>query len=158
MRLFDAVFKKQRHVPIEEIMLNYGGKRIMTNAEKYKDEIKEAFKEKGACGIRKFIERNDRCIPSCYDCREGIIDWLMSEYKEPEVDWSKVEVNTRILVSDDGVRWKNRYFAKYEGERIYYFSFGSTSWSCNDCDHDYAVIPCKYAKLAVERRKENNNG
>lgn len=159
MRPFDAVFKKQRHVPIEEIMLNYGGEQRMTNFEKYKDEIKEIFKEGSTCGIRNFIEHNiehnkDHCILDCHVCRKSIIEWLESEYKEPEVDWNKVEVDTKILVSDDGVTWKNRYFARNEGERIFFFAGGATSWSSNK----YDIVPCEYAKLVVEGGKEDNNG
>lgn len=33
-------------------------------------------------------------------CSEKRFNWLQEEYKEPEVDWSKVEVDTPILVRD----------------------------------------------------------
>lgn len=71
---------------------------------------------------------------------------LAESEKEPEeleVDWSKVEVDTPILVKaiDDG-KWKKRYFAKYEGGVVYAWDCGKTSWN-KDC-----VASWKYAKLA----------
>lgn len=51
---------------------------------------------------------------------------------EPIINWSEVEVDTKILVSEDGVKWDKRYFAKYEDEEIYAFNAGKTSWSGSD--------------------------
>lgn len=122
----------------------------MTNFEKYKKEIKEVFKERSICGIRNLIEHNkDYCILNCRVCRESIIEWLELEYKEPEVDWSKVKVDTPILVSNDGVSWKERHFAKYEGGKVFCFCGGATSWSNGGFD----AILCEYAKLAEEREE-----
>lgn len=85
-----------------------------------------------------------------YGCEEGCdtlaCDWLLQEYKEPEIDWSKVKVDTPILVKDilkSG--WIKRYFAKYENGRVYAWKEGKTSWSAvNEQD----VNSWKYAKLA----------
>lgn len=44
------------------------------------------------------------------------------------VDWSKVEVDTPILVKDDcDDKWEKAYFAKYEDEMIYAWDNGRTS-------------------------------
>ena len=51
--------------------------------------------------------------------------------EEAEVDWSKVPVDTPILVSIDGLNWYRRYFAKYKNGFIYAFDSGTTSWSEN---------------------------
>ena len=41
-----------------------------------------------------------------------------AEPEEPEVDWSKVEVDTPILVRNtDNEEWNKRYFARYEYEK-----------------------------------------
>ena len=56
----------------------------------------------------------------------------MEEYKEPEIDWSKVEVDTPILVSqteDGDEEWIKRHFAKYENGKVYAWDGGSTSWT-----------------------------
>ena len=70
--------------------------------------------------------------------------WLMEEYEEPEVDWSKVEVDTPILVRDfEGSVWFRRHFAKYENGTVYAWDGGDTSWSGGDVMNMW-----KYAKLA----------
>ena len=49
---------------------------------------------------------------------------------EDEIDWNKVEVDTKVLVrdkSDD--EWVKRYFAKYEDGEVYVFKDGRTSWN-----------------------------
>ena len=73
--------------------------------------------------------------------------WLLEEYKEPEVDWSKVEVDTPILVRrSDNEEWNKRYFAGYGNDGcIYAWSNGCTSWTAyNNSD----VTEWEYAKLA----------
>lgn len=70
----------------------------------------------------------------------GILDWLWEEVDT--TDWSKVEVDTPILVSNDGEEWNRRYFSHYE-EAIYAWGEGTTSWSS-----DNRTVPWKYAKLA----------
>ena len=80
------------------------------------------------------------------DCKPYIEEWLFSEYEEPEVDWSKVKVDTPILVKDIlKSEWIKRYFAKYENGRVYVWKEGKTSWTT---DSEYNVNSWKYAKLA----------
>ena len=56
--------------------------------------------------------------------------WANSEYVEPPVDWSKVAVDTPILVRDsEKESWRKRYFAKYENGIVYAWENGATSWS-----------------------------
>ena len=77
--------------------------------------------------------------------------WLFEEYKEPEVDWSQVSVDTPILVRDyENEEWNRRYFAKYENGNIFVWMHGSTSWSTPD--GKTAVWP--YAKLAEIEKGE----
>ena len=70
------------------------------------------------------------------------------EYEEPSVDWSKVPVDTPILVRDHKENaWKKRYFAKYENGIVYTWCAGTTSWSaCGSGD----ITDWKMAKLAEE--------
>lgn len=61
------------------------------------------------------------------------------------VDWSKVPVDTPILVKNNYEDcWHKRYFAKYENGVVFVFSCGSTQWS-NDGD---TLISYDEAKLA----------
>ncbi len=79
-------------------------------------------------------------------CSDEALNWLFSEYEEPEVDWSKVEVDTPILVTDDvRSKWFKRYFAKFEDRKVYTWQDGATSWTA---DGEYNVNYWKYAKLA----------
>lgn len=64
------------------------------------------------------------------------------------VDWDKVKIDTRVLVSDDGVNWHKRHFARYTCGRVYTWGYGSTSWSKGNTSD---VAPWRYAKLAGDR-------
>ena len=70
-----------------------------------------------------------------------------------DVDWSKVQVDTKILVSEDGEDWYRRYFAKYEGGIIYAFPDGLSSFTAR-YKPEYGgyrrVCAWKYAKLYEE--------
>lgn len=127
----------------------------MLNIEKYKEELenigvinpnglavidgKPCMCQEAECNMCEL-----RSEESCFFYKTD--NWLFSEYKEPEVDWSKVKVDTPILVKDIlKSEWIKRYFAKYENGRVYVWKEGKTSWSAVN-EHD--VNSWKYAKLA----------
>lgn len=62
------------------------------------------------------------------------------------VDWSKVAVDTPVLVSNDGKNWCNRYFSSFDGVNVIAWEYGATSWSVDDADSE--VYRWEYAKLA----------
>ena len=68
---------------------------------------------------------------------------LQMEFKEI-VDWSKVPVDTKILVSDNGKLWYKRHFAKYENGSVHVFPDGRSSFTTEESD---IIYPWKYAKL-----------
>ena len=68
---------------------------------------------------------------------------LYGEYEEI-AQWDKVDVDTKILVSENGKDWDKRYFAKYEYNRVYAWDYGATSYSSKHCSS------WKYAKLYEE--------
>ena len=70
-----------------------------------------------------------------------------------DVDWTKVEVDTKILVSNSGDVWCKKYFAKYENDKVCTFAGGATSFST-----DGYYISWKYAKLYKEDGEEEENG
>lgn len=127
----------------------------MTNKEKYGNEIielaantalfglkngKPAICEEIKCEECDFYE-SDSCKGSAYNFRE----WLNSGYVEPPVDWSKVAVDTPILVRDyENREWTRRHFAKIKNGTVFAWRGGATSWS----EDDEETIPWKYAKLA----------
>ena len=117
----------------------------MKNYEKYADELKE-YKGRNICKdfIMPNILKSDSCdgLP-CGACYMLQTIWLMEEYEEPEVDWSKVKVDAPILVRQgNNGRWLERHFAKYENGDVYAWVDGQTSWTGAD------EIKWKYAKLA----------
>lgn len=125
----------------------------MTNWEKYKDKIIKLAKETNKIYLvcdefcKKILEKEFEL--SCEECRCTtcgllISSWLQEEYQEPEVDWSKVEVDTPVLVSDDGENYLKGCFAQYESGRVFTWANGKTSWTADgDCD----ICGWLYAKL-----------
>ena len=62
------------------------------------------------------------------------------------VDWSKVAVDTPILVRDSEIsKWEKRYFAFFENGRVNAWCGGTTSWSNENITR---TMSWKYAKLA----------
>ena len=120
----------------------------MKNYEKYAEKIRE-YKGDSFCTdfVKPNILKSDDCTNvGCARCRMLQAIWLLEDYKEPEVDWSKVEVDTPILVKEyEESKWTKRYFARYEDGVIYAWNNGVTSWTAND---DECVIAWSFAKLA----------
>lgn len=62
------------------------------------------------------------------------------------VDWSKVAVDTPILVRDfEDMKWGKRHFAFFKDGRVHTWDGGVTSWTC---ENPNCVMSWKYAKLA----------
>lgn len=135
----------------------------MTNEEFYKDELKVIEKRIMKYVLIDKIAINKQGQPKycttqpCDDCifngcctLEAKEQWLEQEYVEPEqqVDWSKVKVDTPILVkySEKSNKWFKRYFAKYEDGKVYTWDDGMTSWTANGEEDD--ITSWDYAKLA----------
>lgn len=135
----------------------------MTNREKYADQILDI-----ACsGYKVAIDKNtmkpvpckDILCSDCYfgfkvgiKCNDACKEWCESEYVEPQIDWSKVPVDTPILVRDkESDKWIRRYFARYEKGWVYAWSDGSNSWSAEN--KTTRTMNWKYAKLAEDGDK-----
>ena len=121
----------------------------MTNAEKYREEIENYSSYKFCEDFvkPKILKVADCKGTDCIKCALHQLLWLMDEYKEePEVDWSKVAVDTPIFVKDRvDETWYKRHFAKFENGKVYTWRDGKTSWS-SACDD----ISWECAKLAEE--------
>ena len=118
--------------------------------------IKEVLKEENIDKEYKFGERIYKVVKSFNEIltlknvetheyiefEMHLFSIINGEFKEI-VDWAKVPVDTKILVSDDGEDWIRRYFAKYENGRVYAFMEGTTSFTVYNegvCDWDYAKL------------------
>ena len=117
----------------------------MKNYEKYADEIK-GYNGTHFCKdfTKQYILKSDDCTNvGCARCKMLQMIWLLEEYEEPETDWSKVEVDTPILVRDsEDEKWNKQHFAECDGKVVCAWCGGKTSWT-EDC-----VMGWKYAKLA----------
>lgn len=64
------------------------------------------------------------------------------------VDWSKVPVDTPILVKDDyDDKWEKAYFAEYENGMVYAWNNGRTSFSAISKDDTFIWDRAKLAKV-----------
>ena len=75
------------------------------------------------------------------EAEETIMAW------EKPIDWSKVEVDTKILVGDFESVWHKRYFAKFKNGKVYAWKNGKTSFTAVS-DND--IVAWNFAKLAEE--------
>lgn len=122
----------------------------MTNREKYAKELLDiacggtpiAVKNGVLCACDGTIRCDECDLHDDYNCGANTIKWCNSEYIEPAIDWSKVPVDTPILVRhSEGGTWYKRHFGKYKNGKVYAFDNGGTSWSrSNLADWEYAKI------------------
>ena len=117
----------------------------MKNREKHREEIIKAIKSRETCEfmndtvIPEFIgsKTDSKCICEMGDCRACLIRftlWLDEEYMEPpkpEVDWSKVPIDTLVRVRDhEDKEWRLRYFKGIDNrhtDRFLVWGCGATS-------------------------------
>ena len=83
----------------------------------------------------------------------GLSELLDFDFEEI-IDWSKVAVDTKILVADftgndDEIVWWKRHFAKYENGKIYAWCDGLTSFTI---DSDDLCTRWDYVKLYEEEK------
>lgn len=131
----------------------------MTNREKFAEQILDIVCSSSNIAVDKNTMKPVPCKDiSCADCyfifKKGIRcddafkEWFESEYKEPQIDWSKVPVDTPILVRDKkNDEWFRRHFAEFKYGVVYAWDDGKTSWS------SLTKTDWKYAKLAEDGDK-----
>lgn len=126
----------------------------MLNKEKYRDKIFEIAVNHDTCGVKNGEVRSCGEI-SCYECDFYSSDhcdidfhkWANSGYKESEIDWSMVPVDTPVLVCarTDTKTWFKKHFACLNNGKIMVFTNGCTSWTSNGNVTDWHTV-----KLARE--------
>ena len=126
----------------------------MKNYEKYKDIIRSYESSVNFCTnfVKPYILKSEHCNGiDCTKCRMIQAIWLLEDYEEPEepeIDWSKVKVDTPILVREyEEQDWVKRYFAKYEDGTVHAWRDGCTSWT------EENASAWKYAKLPEDEEK-----
>lgn len=128
----------------------------MTNYEHYKEQIERITRlgrmvainattgEIVCCGD---INCNECLFQGSEDasCPQKAFEWADEEYKESEINWSKVPVDTPVLVSDDGKKWSRKHFSRVVNGIPYTWMYGSTSWTAhnnhnNEITHHYIKL------------------
>lgn len=146
----------------------------MKNREKYREEIVKSIKDRDSCEFMiKTVnpvysdgwECNDELCQrdECEACLKLFAFWLDEEYEEPpkpEVDWSKVPVDTLVRVRDnEDDEWLLRYFDSLEdesfssmaGHNYRVFADGATSVTGRDYFEYW-----KYCELAEDEDDGSN--
>lgn len=146
----------------------------MKNREKFRSEIAEAIKEDNELNEKLCCFVKDNVIPrfvseenmeeypcgdmNCRTCVRMFAFWLDEEYIEPpkpEVDWSKVPVDTLVRVRDyENCDWVLRYFKGVDEsnpeEKYEAWTNGATSKTANNDGY----VHWKYCELVeVEDEK-----
>lgn len=128
------------------------------NDKQFTDEL---FKRMYDLGYRKaeieddtlffFVSERDYLCPfsprvpvksTCFEGKDQVID--VGEYLGV-VDWSKVAVDTPVLVRDfEGAKREKRYFAFFKNGRVNTWCGGTTSWSSENIT---GTISWRHAKV-----------
>lgn len=99
-------------------------------------------------------EKHDKCI-RCIGAGYVELDHIeeathivrkwAEEHPEPEVDWTKVPVDTKIMVKRTrNSEWEKRHFAEFVDGNIFAYDDGRTSFTTNQ------VSLWRYVELAEE--------
>lgn len=135
----------------------------MTNKEKYAKELLDILCETGetpAMVKGKLVACDHTTCDECkfgkhtMFCSEKFTNWAKAEYEVPEVDWTKVPVDTKILVRNSiDQEWLKRHFSHFDGiaGKVRAFAAGDTSWSA---DERHSTVMWEYAKIADPDERE----
>ena len=108
----------------------------MKNYEKYKDLVIDSVKIDSFCDLAK-MAYGDGCPADrkCSECMKRVSEWLDEEFKpqcKPRIDWSKVPVDTPVIVKEKSGIERRRHFCKYRpnvAEPFVCFNDGKTSFT-----------------------------
>ncbi|WP_294785699.1 hypothetical protein [uncultured Eubacterium sp.] len=133
----------------------------MTNREKFAEQILNIVCTGTSVAVNKTTMEPMLCqLGACKDCyfnTKGptpnccyeFTIWAKEEYSEPPIDWSKVPVDTPIMVKDaENAIWHKGHFARVIANKVCAWVNGKTSWTTN------TVVQWNYAKLAEESETE----
>lgn len=110
--------------------LNDNSIAVLCGEESYKNfnsnEIKKIYKPKPVIAFRFYNIGDKFDFSSVISAVNS--SWNLIWQRKPAVDWSKVAVDTKVLVKFNDT-WEKRYFAKYENGKIFVWSYGKTSFT-----------------------------
>lgn len=116
------------------------GNVYLTNEKPPKQDITNELKV-SRCRIAIGVSRFKNILPEL-NCNE----YISIAEELGIVDWSKVAVDTPVLVRDfEEMKWGKRHFAFFKDGKVHTWDGGVTSWTC---ENPNCVMSWKYAKLA----------
>lgn len=102
----------------------------MLTVEKYIDNVVKVIQGELSCNELLKLT-NKKCSEfNCDTCKKYLKDWLLSEYKKPEVNWSMVKRDSLIVVWDKDTPHTKflRYFKGIDNDgKIEAYTSGCTS-------------------------------
>ena len=134
----------------------------MTNKEKFKDKMLDIAIEKFGFAVDSHGNVEDCSSLKCVNCKfykdeenhtvyclGRFKEWLDEKYKEPKIDPRLYDapIDAKILVTDNGKKWVRRHFCKIEGDRVFAFNCGNTSFSS---EGEYDITGWSYGELWEE--------
>lgn len=124
-------------------------KFLILNNEIYLEDI---YRYEYSNKLHYFLESYNDDMCSINDNKYDIMKVFNScnelLWEREEIDWTKVSVDTKVLVRDSkDEEWQRKHFAKYVNGKVFTYDYG-TSWDTS------LMTTWKYAKLAEEPKEE----
>ena len=134
--------KNQKYYEKEILQIAIHGQAVAVHKDKLEPMVcaKEHCKDCLNCGA------NGRCKDKG---KTVILDWMNEEYIDPaeRIDWSKIAIDTPILVRNDECNiWERGYFAGIGKDGIFVYPNGTTNFTQSSREDKPVVY--KHARLA----------
>lgn len=134
--------KNQKYFEKEILKIAITGQAVAVHKDKLEPMVcaKEHCKDCLNCGT------NGRCKDKG---KTVILDWMNEEYIDPaeRIDWSKIAIDTPILVRNDECSiWERGYFAGIGKDGIFVYPNGTTNFTQSSREDKPVVY--KHARLA----------
>ena len=102
------------HMKIIKKKENKRKTRLMLNIEKYKDDILNSKQADIHCSVHNILLQLSHipCTGNCRECKKNVMEWLLSEYKEPILDDVEREYLSAVIKP---FRNKVKYIVKISG-------------------------------------------
>lgn len=133
--------KNQKYFEKEILQIAITGQAVAV----HKERLEPMVCSKNVCNDCLNCGENGRCKKD----KEAIAKWMNEEYIDPaeRIDWSKVAIDTPILVRNDECNiWERGYFAGIGKDGIFVYPNGTTNFTQSSREDKPVVY--KHARLA----------
>ena len=133
--------KNQKYYEKEILQIAITGQTVAV----HKERLEPMVCSKNVCNDCLNCGENGRCKKD----KEAIAKWMNEEYIDPaeRIDWSKIAIDTPILVRNDECNiWERGYFAGIGKDGIFVYPNGTTNFTQSSREDKPVVY--KHARLA----------